>query len=143
MILQLQAARICVMENSHDFSADFDLLCTENREFLYERSEGALQTNVNPNLVWQVDKPLEYGKLADTERQTATWKEVKGPPTKKRKRNSAKDKLRTEAEQNAYKKLKQIVPSLRESKRVTKLETIRQACLYIEKLQETLTGIRS
>lgn len=36
-------------------------------------------------------------------------------------------------------KLKRIIPSLGRRKRVTKLETICQACLYIEKMQETLT----
>lgn len=133
------------MESLRGFPAEYDLLCTENKEFLYETSDGAIPPGVNPNLVLQVDKQfLSSSKMTDEEFQNAsrdlpTDQQATG---RKRKRNSEKDKLRTEAEQNAYKKLKQIIPSLRGCKRVTKLETIRQACLYIEKLQATLTGIR-
>ena len=134
------------MESLRGFPAEYDLLCTENKEFLYETSDGAIPPGVNPNLVLHVDKQfLPSTKMTDEEFQNNTSRDV---PTdqqatgRKRKRNSVKDKLRTEAEQNAYKKLKQIIPSLRGCKRVTKLETIRQACSYIEKLQDTLTGIR-
>ena len=38
-------------------------------------------------------------------------------------------------------KLQRIMPSLGRHKRVTKLETLCQASLYIEKMQETLTNI--
>ena len=86
----------------------------------------------NPGLC--IDPPSGVPDCQDTKATKST--------TRKRKRNQVKDKLRTEAEQTAYKKLKQIIPSLRGCKRVTKLETIRQACLYIEKMQETLTSIR-
>lgn len=137
------------MESNHDFSADYNLLCTENREFLYELTDGRLRHGVDPDLDLNVDKTFassnmaEHGEIAI---QNATAHDTLTSPqtnsSRKRKRNSVKDKLRAEAEQNAYKKLKQIIPSLRGCKRVTKLETIRQACLYIEKLQQTLTGIR-
>lgn len=133
------------MESIRDFPAEYDLLCTENKEFLYDTSDGAIPPGVNPNLVLQVDKQfLASSKLTDEEFQRVSMDVPSDPQAtgRKRKRNSVKDKLRTEAEQNAYKKLKQIIPSLRGCKRVTKLETIRQACLYIEKLQATLTGIR-
>lgn len=109
-----------------EFATDFDLLCNENREFLYEKSEGALPT-------LRIQDPNASDIIE------ADLKEISG---KKRKRNAEKDRLRIEAEQNAYKKLKQIVPSLRDSKRVTKLETICEACSYIEALQKTLAGIR-
>ena len=135
------------MESNREFSADYDLLCTENREFLYEVTDGRLrQPGVDPNLVLNVDKTFASSKMAE---HGESARALDAPPTspqtnssRKRKRNSVKDRLRAHAEQNAYKKLKQIIPSLRGCKRVTKLETIRQACLYIEKLQETLTGIR-
>ena len=134
------------MESIRGFPAEYDLLCTENKEFLYETSDGAIPPGVNPNLVLQVDKPfLASPNMTGEGFQNNTARDQPNPETssgRKRKRNSVKDKLRTEAEQNAYKKLKQIIPSLRGCKRVTKLETIRHACLYIEKLQATLTGIR-
>ena len=131
------------MENCRSFRpVEYDLLCTENREFLYEAGghEGVIPPGINPDFAVE-DKTLAPStKMAETDEfQNATDQQTS---SKKRKRNSVKDRLRTEAEQNAYKKLKQIIPALRGCKRVTKLETIRQACLYIEKLQETLTGIR-
>lgn len=119
---------------------DYDLLCTENREFLYE--EG-IPPGVNPDLVIG-DRTFAPANMAETKFQNSTLvaPSQQNVASRKRKRNAVKDKLRTEAEQNAFKKLKQIIPSLRGVKRVTKLETIRQACFYIELLQETLKGIR-
>ena len=136
-----------IMDGNPMYSGEYDLLCNENKEFLYETSE----RHVPPGLVLD-DKPFTASSkyLTDETRTDSYNSPARVVPdqrtstsNRKRKRNQAKDKLRTEAEQNAYKKLKQIIPSLRGCKRVTKLETIRQACLYIEKLQETLTGIRS
>ena len=132
------------MEVNGTYSGEFDLLCSESRKFFYETSEGD-----NPPGLVLANKPfIAPSKLADetqTDYYNTTARVVPGQQTttssRKRKRNQVKDKLRTEAEQNAYKKLKQIIPSLCGCKRVTKLETIRQACLYIEKLQEILTGI--
>ena len=125
----------CTMDNSGISDYDYNLMCTENREFLYE-SEGI--PGINPDFAY-LKSQTEASKMAnsdfgDPNQQT---------PTKtKRKRNSIKDKQRTEAEQTAYKKLKELIPSLRGNKRITKLQTIREACLYIENLQKTLTGIR-
>ena len=122
------------MEINRIFPEDCELLlyCKETKDFLFEGNEGAMSgPSINPDLC--IDPP---SGVPDCQETTAT------KSIRKRKRNQVKDKLRTEAEQTAYKKLKQIIPSLRGSKRVTKLETIRQACLYIEKMQETLNSIR-
>lgn len=115
-------------------------MCTENREFLYE-NEGI--PGINPDFVYlkrQTDQTNMADDLIETTCRIVPNQQACTP--RKRKRNSAKDKMRTEAEQTAYKKLKELIPSLRGSKRVTKLQTIREACLYIENLQKTLTGIR-
>lgn len=121
------------MEINRVFPEDCELLlvCKETKDFLFEGNEGTMSAP-NPGLC--IDPPSGVPDCQDTKATKST--------TRKRKRNQVKDKLRTEAEQTAYKKLKQIIPSLRGCKRVTKLETIRQACLYIEKMQETLTSIR-
>lgn len=113
-------------------SQTYDLVCTENRDFLYE-TEG--MPGINPDFIYinRDVNPSETRIVPETGKKA---------PRKPRKRNSEKDKLRTEAEQTAYRKLKEIIPTLRSQKRTTKLETIREAVLYIQKLQETLTGIR-
>lgn len=121
---------------------DYNLMCTENREFLYE-NEGI--TGINPDFVYQ--KRRQPDRDATNMASGADFAETRiipnqQPSTRKRKRNSLKDKMRTEAEQTAYKKLKELIPSLRGNKRITKLQTIREACLYIENLQKTLTGIK-
>ena len=127
--------RLILMEINRVFPEDCELLlvCKETKDFLFEGNEGTMSGhNINPGLC--IDPPSGVPDCQETKVTKST--------TRKRKRNQVKDKLRTEAEQTAYKKLKQIIPSLRGCKRVTKLETIRQACLYIEKMQETLTCIR-
>ena len=121
---------------------DCDLICTENREFLYDTDHGLLSIQgVCPDLVFP-EQTQSRKKVQDVQQEATRVIPNVQTLKKARRRNSLKDKMRTEAEQNAYKKLKEIIPSLRESKRVTKLETIRQACLYIEKLQQTLTSIK-
>lgn len=127
--------RLILMEINKVFPEDCELLlvCKETKDFLFEGNEGTMSGhNINPGLC--IDPPSGVPDCQETKATKSS--------TRKRKRNQVKDKLRTEAEQTAYKKLKQIIPSLRGCKRVTKLETIRQACLYIEKMQETLTCIR-
>ena len=49
------------MESNHDFSADYDLLCTENREFLYDLTDGRLRHGVDPNL----DKTFASSNMAE------------------------------------------------------------------------------
>ena len=114
----------------------YDLVCTENRDFLYER-EG--MPGVNPNFVY-MNQEVHTLKMA-SETRIVPDMDKRAAPKKPRKRNSDKDRLRTEAEQTAYKKLKEIIPSLKDQRRTTKLQTVREAVVYIQKLQETLTGI--
>jgi len=113
-------------------------MCTENREFLYE-NEGI--PGINTDFVYLKSQTGD-AKMANFNFGEGIAPNQHDTPTKKRKRNSVKDKQRTEAEQMAYKKLKELIPSLRGNKRITKLQTIKEACLYIENLQKTLTGIR-
>lgn len=144
------------MEDESPLSGDSDygLLCTENREFLYDGEGLNINATVNPNLLQD---------LVEEESNMATSFEDSSPPTetssistvssnsratpdgetpkKVRKRNVARDKLRSEAEQNAYKKLRDLVPTLPALKKPTKLETIRHTCRYIELLQETLKKV--
>ena len=127
------------MDNSRISDYDYNLMCTENREFLYE-NEG-IPAGINPDFVYLKSQP-EATKMANVDFGETRIVPNQETPSKKRKRNSVKDKQRTEAEQIAYKKLKELIPSLRGNKRITKLQTIREACLYIENLQKTLTGIR-
>lgn len=129
------------MENPTTMSDyDYSLMCTENREFLYENEAGV--AGINPDFVYL--RRQDGAKMANdlTETTRIVPNQQTSTPTRKRKRNSVKDKMRTEAEQTAYKKLKELIPSLRGQKRITKLQTIREACLYIQNLQKTLTGIR-
>ncbi|XP_020630712.1 uncharacterized protein LOC110067690 [Orbicella faveolata] len=126
------------MDNSRISDYDYNLMCTENREFLYE-NEGI--PGINPDFVY-LKSQTEVSKMANSKFGETRIVPNQQTPTKKRKRNSVKDKQRTEAEQIAYKKLKELIPSLRGNKRITKLQTIREACLYIENLRKTLTGIR-
>ena len=122
---------------------DQNLICTENREFLYEND---VISGVNPDFIYQRQTDVNAdSKMAEDLSQTSTRivpNQQTATPTRKRKRNSVKDKMRTEAEQSAFKKLKELIPALRGNKRTTKLETIREACLYIDNLQKTLQGIR-
>ena len=127
------------MDNSRISDYDYNLMCTENREFLYE-NEGI--PGINPDFVY-LKSQTEATKMANLDIGETRIVPNQQTPTKKRKRNSVKDKQRTEAEQMAYKKLKELIPSLRGNKRITKLQTVREACLYIENLQKTLTGIRT
>ena len=128
------------MDNSRISDYDYNLMCTENREFLYENED---IPGINPDFVY-LKSQTEATKMADLSFGEARIvpNVNQQTPTKKRKRNSVKDRQRTEAEQTAYKKLKELIPSLRGNKRITKLQTIREACLYIENLQKTLMGIR-
>ncbi|XP_078360848.1 uncharacterized protein LOC144645223 [Oculina patagonica] len=123
--------------------SDYDLMCTEDREFLYD-NESAGVAGINPDFVYlrRQDGAKAANDLAETTCRIVPNPQTTSTPARKRKRNSVKDKLRTEAEQTAYKKLKELIPSLRGQKRITKLQTIREACLYIQNLQKTLTGIR-
>ena len=114
----------------------YDLVCKENRDFLYER-EG--MPGINPNFVY-MNQEVHTLKMA-SETRIVPDTDKRAAPKKPRKRNSDKDRLRTEAEQTAYKKLKEIIPSLKDQRRTTKLQTVREAVVYILKLQETLTGI--
>ena len=133
------------MEESCNGLSDYDyniLSCTENREFLYD-NESIPRINPECDIVYLT---REGSKMAteltqETTRIVPITAEQTSTPRKPRKRNSIKDKMRTEAEQTAYKKLKELIPSLRGHKRITKLETIREACFYIENLQKTLSGI--
>lgn len=126
------------MENST--MSDY-LICNENREFLYE-NEGI--PGINPDFVYDLKRQTDHSKMANDFAETTRIvpNQQTSTPTRKRKRNSVKDRMRAEAEQTAYKKLKELIPSLRGHKRITKLQTIREACLYIQNLQKTLTGIR-
>lgn len=126
------------MENST--MSDY-LICNENREFLYE-NEGI--PGINPDFVYDLKRQTDHSKMANDFAETTRIVPNKqtSTPTRKRKRNSVKDRMRAEAEQTAYKKLKELIPSLRGHKRITKLQTIREACLHIQNLQKTLTGIR-
>lgn len=126
------------MDNSRLSDYDYSLMCTENKEFLYENEA---IPGINPDFVY-LKSQTEATKMANFDWGEARIVPNQQTPAKKRKRNSVKDKQRTEAEQMAYKKLKELIPSLRGNKRITKLQTIREACLYIENLQKTLTGIR-
>ena len=126
------------MDNSRISDYDYNLMCTENREFLYE-NEGI--PGINADFVYLKSQTGD-AKMANFNFGESIAPNQHDTPTKKRKRNSVKDKQRTEAEQMAYKKLKELIPSLRGNKRITKLQTIKEACLYIENLQKTLTGIR-
>lgn len=127
------------MDNSRISDYDYNLMCTENREFLYE-NEGI--SGINPDFAYLTSQTKETNMANFNFDEPRNASNQHDTPTKKRKRNSVKDKQRTEAEQMAYKKLKELIPSLRGNKRITKLQTIREACLYIENLQKTLTGIR-
>ena len=117
---------------------EHELMCTENREFLYDSDTIA----VNPDLVFQNARSNMAGARPDLAfGPDEKEKPGKKPPTPKkptRKRNSLRDRLRNEAEQNAYKHLREIIPSLQTVKKPTKLETVRNACQYIESLQKTI-----
>ena len=123
------------------------LLCTENKEFLYD-SDGtnmALtaadlavfpEPEENSNLVPELnfeDQSICSDMAAHPEQQMQR---------KPRKRNSLRDRLRSEAEQEAYRKLRELVPQLSKlNKKPTKLETIQNTCEYITDLQKTLSEL--
>jgi len=132
---------------------DFELLCTENREFLYN-TDGITTpaTLTSPSESFQELKEEEdddddkmassFGEssVADS---TVSSKTSCSPtdgekPKKVRKRNSLRDKMRSAAEQNAYRKLREVVPSLGTVKKPTKLQTIRHTLKFIERLQDKL-----
>lgn len=144
------------MEDESPLSGDSDygLLCTENREFLYDGEGLNINATVNPNLlqdlVEESNMAPSFGGDSSPPTETSSISTVSSnsratpdgeTPKKSRKRNVARDKLRSEAEQSAYKKLRELVPTLPGLKKPTKLETIRHTCRYIELLQETLKKV--
>jgi hypothetical protein len=140
-------------ESTISGDSDFGLLCTENREFLYDGEGLNVNASVNPNLLqdfgedesnmapsFEDSSPLTVETNSSSTISPSFLATPDGETPKKiRKRNAARDRLRSEAEQNAYKKLRELVPTLPALKKPTKLETIRHTCRYIERLQETLT----
>lgn len=128
---------------------DFALLCTENREFLYNADGITTPASlVSPSESLQELEEDEHkmassfgeSSLADS---TVSSKTSCSPtdgekPKKVRKRNSLRDKMRSAAEQNAYRKLREVVPSLGDVKKPTKLQTIRHTLKFIERLQDKL-----
>ena len=105
----------------------YDLVCKENRDFLYER-EG--MPGINPNFVY-MNQEVHTLKMA-SETRIVPDTDKRAAPKKPRKRNSDKDRLRTEAEQTAYKKLKDysVPKGSKEDDKIT--DSQRGRCVYSE-----------
>lgn len=129
---------------------DFGLLCTENREFMYTADGVATPASLNSDClgVFDDEEACSISNMAAidessslTESLSSTTALPDDKPKKVRKRNSVRDKMRSAAEQNAYKKLREMVPTLEAVKKPTKLQTVRHTLHYIEKLQEKLIDL--
>lgn len=132
---------------------DFGLLCTENREFLYNADGITTPASLTSDSLQTFEEDDEsnmatsFGgsSLAESVSSKASNTPVlaNGEKTKKvRKRNSYRDKERSAAEQNAYKKLREVVPTLNSVKKPTKLQTIRHTLKFIECLQAKLCDVK-
>ncbi|XP_028517596.1 uncharacterized protein LOC110247846 [Exaiptasia diaphana] len=132
---------------------DFGLLCTENREFLYNgdgiTTPASLTTSDSMQAFEEDDESnmaTSFGgsSLAESVSSKVSCSSVlsDGEKRKKvRKRDSKRDRERSAAEQGAYKKLREVVPTLNAIKKPTKLQTIRHTLKFIECLQDKLNDL--
>ncbi|EDO35199.1 predicted protein [Nematostella vectensis] len=130
-------------DDTSPLGVDPSLLCTEDRGFLYNNDVPIGATGFEssapqePQLLNDLQTEMAVCSEASTSYANAQDENIgirEHSPKRVRKRNAQRDRLRSEAEQNAYKKLREIVPALKEQKKVTKLDTIQQTCEYIEYL---------
>ena len=128
---------------------DFGLLCTENREFLYNGEgvtpPGSMTSDSlhgfdddESNMATSFGESSLGESIISSKASSSSLQTDGERPKKTRKRNSVRDKMRSAAEQNAYKKLRDVVPSLTTVKKPTKLQTIRHTLKFIERLQDRL-----
>lgn len=125
---------------------DCSLLCTENKEFLYDSDGTNIALTADLTVYPEAGENLNMVPNLNFEEESMC-DEVAAKPQKKtqrkpRKRNSLRDRLRSEAEQEAYRKLRELIPQLtQQNKKPTKLETIKNTCEYIVELQKTLAEL--
>lgn len=128
---------------------DFGLLCTENREFLYNGdgiTTPASLTSADSLQGFDEDEHNMASSFGESSLANSTFSSKTScssvndgdKPKKVRKRNSVRDKMRSAAEQSAYRKLREVIPTLDTVKKPTKLQTIRHTLKFIERLQNKL-----
>lgn len=126
--------------------SECSLLCTENKEFLYDSDatnialteDLAVYPATDNNSTMVPSLSLDEESMCGGKNTKPKQKTQRKP----RKRNSLRDRLRSEAEQEAYRKLRELIPQLtQQNKKPTKLETIRNTCEYITELQKTLSEL--
>ena len=107
---------------------DFGLLCTENREFLYNGDGITTPASLTSDSLQAFEEDDEsnmatsFGgsSLAESVSSKVSCSSVLSDgekPKKVRKRDSKRDRERSAAEQSAYKKLREVVPTLKAVKK--------------------------